>query len=282
MSGPAGTGPFAIGRTCALAVAGGRDLTRVAARYDGLFPEKSFDAGLYGSLAMAGAFGSPWSTPEELRVINRASLLLFAVDRLIDEEADSQDQVTAVVAACLGGERAASPLAAFAADLRAELGASPAMEAAWQDQLERLLIAMSREWEWSRAEHGPEPDEYLANADSCGALFVAVSHWIRTGVAASPADLHRLRPAGEAVQRYLRLLNDVATRQRESGSGDVNVFTLGWEPDAVNDRMAGLAQEAAELIEPIRAAHPRAAEYLTWQIHYSAGFYGLSDFWAAS
>ena len=28
-------------------------------------------------------------------MINRASLLVFAVDRLIDEEADSQDQVAA-------------------------------------------------------------------------------------------------------------------------------------------------------------------------------------------
>ncbi|PZG10942.1 terpene synthase [Nonomuraea aridisoli] len=263
-------------------MAGGRDLARVAARYDGLFPEKSFDAGLYGSLAMAGAFGSPWSTPEELRVINRASLLVFAVDRLIDEEADSREQVAAVIGECLDGEPGSSPLAAYTADLRAELAAPPALEAAWRDQLERLLRAMAREWEWSRAERGPAIEEYLANADSCGALFIGVSHWIRTGVVASPDELRRLRPAGDAVQRYLRLLNDVATRHREAGSGDVNVFTLGWELDEVNDRMAGLAQEAAGLIEPLRQEHPRAAEYLTWQIHYSAGFYGLSDFWAAS
>lgn len=275
-------GPFAVGRTCALAVAGGRDLARVAARYESLFPDKSFDAGVYGSLAMAGAFGSPSSTPDELRVINRASLLLFAVDRLIDEEAGTREQVAAVAAGCLTERPEDSPLAAFVADLRAELGAPAALEAAWQDQLGRLLRAMAQEWEWSRGEGEPDIEAYLANADSCGALFVAVSHWIRTGAVTSPDDLLRLRPAGEAVQRYLRLLNDVATRRRESRSGDVNIFTLGWELDDVNDRMTELAGQAAGLIEPLRAAYPGAAEYLTWQVHYSAGFYGVSDFWATA
>ncbi|MFG1706687.1 hypothetical protein ACFLIM_26210 [Nonomuraea sp. M3C6] len=274
------TESFATGRTCALAVAGGRDLARVATRYDGLFPEKSFDAGLYGSLALAGAFGSPWATVEELRVVNRSSLLVFAVDRLIDEEATSREQVNTVVAECLDGTE--SPVAAFLADLRAELGALPALEAAWRDQLGRMLGAMAREWDWSRAEQGPTIEEYLDNADSCGAYFIGVSHWIRTGLAGSPDDLDRLRPAGDAVQRYLRLLNDVATRHREAGSGDVNAFTLGMGLDEVNARMAELAREAAGLIEPLRDAYPRAAGYLTWQIHYSAGFYGLSDFWAPS
>lgn len=279
-------GFFDVGRACALAVAGGRELARTAARYDGLFPERSFDAGLYGSLALAGAFGSPWATVAELRVVNRASLLVFAVDRLIDEEATSKEEVTVLVGECLAAADGVAPTgqaAAFVADLRAELAGSPgfaALEPAWRDRLERMLGAMAREWEWSRSPHPPGREEYLANADSCGAFFIGVSHWIHTGLAGAPEDLDRLRPAGEAVQRFLRLLNDVATRGREAGFGDVNAFTLGMTPGEVRDRMAVLAGEAAELIEPLRAAYPRAAAYLAWQIDYSAGFYGLSDFWA--
>ncbi|TDB98347.1 terpene synthase [Nonomuraea longispora] len=274
---------FDIGRTCALAVAGGRDLARTAARYDGLFPETSFDSGLYSSLALAGAFGSPWATVAQLRAINRASLLVFAVDRLIDEEATSQEEVAALVGECLAAGRGAAPAsaaAAFVSDLRAELAAPFELEAAWLDQLARTLGAMAREWDWNRPDHAPGMEEYLANADSTGAFFIGLTHWIHTGVAESPGDLDRLRPAGDVVQRYLRLLNDLATRHREAGFGDLNAFTLGMSPGEAHERICALAGEAAELIEPLHAAHPRAAEYLTWQLHYSAGFYGLSDFWA--
>ncbi|WP_327590843.1 terpene synthase family protein [Nonomuraea sp. NBC_00507] len=283
-------GSFETGRTCALAVASGRELARFATRYDGLFPEKSFDAGLYGALSMAGAFCAPWATVEGLRAVNRASLLVFALDRLIDEEASSREQVGALVGECLaaaggpaaGGAAPESQAAAFVADLRSDLAAPPELDRAWRDQLERMLRAMAREWDWSGSEHPPTRQEYLANADSCGALFIGLSHWIHTGLVEAPRDLDRLRPAADAVQRYLRLLNDLATWRRESGSGDVNAFTLGMELDEVIEQLSELADEATELIEPLRDAYPRAAEYLTWQINYSAGFYGLSDFWAES
>lgn len=275
------------GRTCALAVAGGRELERCAARYDGLFPRESFDSGLYGSLAMAGAFGSPWANVAGLRVVNRASLLVFAVDRLFDEEAASWDDVAALTGTCLAavaGSAPVSPVTRFLADLRAELTTAPAfaaLEADWRDRLERMLAAMAREWEWSRGANKPAREEYLANADSSGALFIAVSHWIYTGEVTAPGDLARLRAAGETVQRYLRLLNDLATHRRESASGDVNALTIGMTADEVSARMAELSSEAAALIQPVRGDHPRAAEYLSWQLHYSAGFYGLSDFWAS-
>ncbi|MDP4508309.1 terpene synthase family protein [Nonomuraea turcica] len=276
---------FETGRTCALAVASGRELARFATRYDGLFPEKSFDAGLYGALAMAGAFCAPWATVEGLRAVNRASLLVFALDRLIDEEASSREQVGALVGECLaaaGGAAPESQAAAFVADLRSDLAAPPELDRAWRDQLERMLRAMAREWDWSGSERPPTRQEYLANADSCGALFIGLSHWIHTGLVEALGDLDRLRPAADAVQRCLRLLNDLATRRRESGSGDVNAFTLGMELDEVIERLSELTEDATELIEPLRNAYPRAAEYLAWQIHYSAGFYGLSDFWAES
>ncbi|SEK89509.1 terpene synthase family protein [Nonomuraea pusilla] len=279
-------GSYETGRACALAVAGGRDLARVAARYEGLFPPEAFDGGLYASLAMAGAFAAPWAGASGLRAVNRASLLVFAVDRLIDHEAAERDEVAALVADCLaaaGGEPPVSPAARFTAGLREELASSPGfpvLAAAWRDQLGRMLAAMAREWDWSHGGEPPALAEYLDNAAGTGALFVGVTHWIATGLVTAPADLDRLREPGDAVQRYLRLLNDLATHGRESAYGDVNAFTLGLSGDEVTARMAELADRAEALIEPLRADLPRAAEYLSWQLHYSTGFYGLSDFWA--
>ncbi|MEU1387607.1 MULTISPECIES: terpene synthase family protein [unclassified Nonomuraea] len=273
--------PFDIGRTCALAVAGGRELAAHAAHFGDLFPAGAFDAGLHLSLGLAGAFGSPSATAAELRAVNRASLLVFAVDRLIDHEAGTREEVAALIGDCLS-ESPAGPAGAFAADLRAELGTTPELASAWRDRLARMLAAMAREWEWSRADEPPAVEEYLANADSCGASFVAVSHWIAAGQVGGPGDLEVLRPAGEAVQRYLRLLNDLATHHRERAYGDFNAFALGLTHDEVTERMAVLAREAHALIEPLRGAHPRPAGYLAWQIDYSTGFYGLSDFWATT
>ncbi|NUP02041.1 MAG: terpene synthase [Nonomuraea sp.] len=272
---------FVTGRTCALAVAGGRELARHAARYPGLFPAGSFDAGLYTSLGLASAFGSPWATAGELRAINRASLLVFAVDRLIDHEAGSREEVAELVTDCLSNAPR-HPAAAFAVELRSVLATTPGLESAWRDQFGRMLAAMAREWEWSRADKPPGAEEYLANADSCGAYFVAVSHWIATGQVSTTADLDDLRPAGEVVQRYLRLLNDLATHRREQAYGDLNAFTLGMTRDEVAARMGAAARDAHALIDPLRGGRPRPAEYLTWQLDYSAGFYGLSDFWAAT
>ncbi|GGS71600.1 terpene synthase family protein [Nonomuraea spiralis] len=272
---------FDTGRACALAVTGGRELARHAARFGELFPAAAFDAGLYTSLGLASAFGSPWATAGELRAINRASLLVFAADRLIDHEAGTREEVAALVADCLS-DAPGGPAGAFAADLRTTLDTTPDLGSAWHDQLGRMLTAMAREWEWSRAGRPPAVEEYLANAGSCGAYFVAVSHWIATGQVTSPAAVELLRPAGEAVQRYLRLLNDLATHHREKAYGDLNAFTLGLTRDEVTGRMAELAREARTLIEPLRDGHPRPAAYLTWQLDYSAGFYGLSDFWATT
>lgn len=272
---------FDTGRTCALGVVGGRELAAHAARHPDLVPTGSFDAALYTSLGLASAFGSPWATAGELRAINRASLLVFAVDRLIDHEAGSREEVAELVGDCLS-DAPRHPAAVFADDLRSVLATTPGLESAWRDQLGRMLAAMSREWDWSRADKPPGAEEYLANADSCGAYFVAVSHWIATGQVSTTADLDGLRPAGEAVQRYLRLLNDLATHQREQAYGDLNAFMLGLTRDEVTARMAASAREARGLIEPLRRRHPRPSEYLTWQIDYSAGFYGLSDFLAAT
>ncbi|WP_433517790.1 terpene synthase family protein [Nonomuraea sp. CA-143628] len=147
-------------------------------------------------------------------------------------------------------------------------------DAAWHDQLARMLTAMAKEWDWRATGARPGLEEYLDNAAGTGSSFVNLSHWISTGEPLEPASR-----AGEEVQRYLRLLNDLATAGREARWGDANALTLGIRPADVSERMAGIAARAAELIRPLRATGPRAAYYLERQLTFNTGFYGMSDYW---
>ncbi|MFG1956665.1 terpene synthase family protein [Nonomuraea sp. NPDC049028] len=287
-----------LGRTCALAVECARDLSRHARRYGELFPARPFDAGFFHSLGLVSAFGSPWASTAELRAVSRAALWVFAVDLRIDHIAESRAEVTALVGDCLdvaGGATPLSPITRFLADLRdglrygfpddpEEAGRrrdrsrdgfqnEPA-DAAWRDQLARMLTAMAKEWDWRAAGARPGLEEYLDNAAGTGSSFVNLSHWISTGEPLEPASR-----AGEEVQRYLRLLNDLATADREARWGDANALTLGISPADVSERMAGIAARAAELIRPLRATGPRAAYYLERQLTFNTGFYGMSDYW---
>lgn len=267
-----------LGRCCALAVACARDLMRHARRYDGLFPDGVFDSGFYQALGLAGAFGSPWATVEELRAGGRASLWVFAVDRLIDDVAGSRAEVETLVAECLAvadGAEPRRPVTEFLAGLRAGL---PGEARAWRDQLGRMLMAMLREWDWRSGER-PTLEEYLDNADSTGSSFVNVSHWLATGDAWTLAHLDRVREASQATQRYLRLLNDLATAGRERGHGDVNALSLGAGREEVTARLGRLSAEAVRLIGPLDS--PRTAFYLERQLTFNTGFYGLSDYWGA-
>ncbi|GAA4956172.1 hypothetical protein HD597_001668 [Nonomuraea thailandensis] len=268
-----------LGRACALGVECARDLSRHAARFPGLFPARPFDPGFFHSLGLVGAFGSPWARAEELRAVNRAALWVFAVDLLIDHVATSRAEVAALTGDCVavaaGGKEPDSPLTRFLAELRDDAGGDPR----WCDQLERMLTAMEREWQWGASGAVLKLDEYLANADSCGSSFVNLSHWLSTGDPATPAGLDRVREAGDEVQRYLRLLNDLTTYDRESRWGDANALTLGAERDEVIERMARHSRAAAELIEPLRESSPRAALYLERQLGFNTGFYGITDYW---
>ncbi|MEV4217597.1 terpene synthase family protein [Nonomuraea sp. NPDC049725] len=267
-----------LGRTCALAVECARELARDAGRHPELFPAKPFDAGFYHSLALVGAFGSPWATARELRAVNRAALWVFAVDLLIDHVATSRDEVADLVGACLAvadGAEPRTPATRFLAELRDEAG-SPA----WRDQLGRMLAAMAREWDWRTGDR-PDLATYLDNADSTGSSFVNLAHWNATGDPWTLANLDRVRAVGDEVQRYLRLLNDLATRDREAGWGDVNALTLGAGHAEVTARMGELSQRAVALIEPLRDTAPRTALYLERQLTFNTGFYGLADFWGA-
>ncbi|HUR02591.1 MAG TPA: terpene synthase family protein [Nonomuraea sp.] len=291
-----------LGRTCALAVECARDLSRHARRYGELFPARPFDSGFFHSLGLVSAFGSPWATVAELRAVSRAALWVFAIDLRIDHAAGSREEVTALVGDCLavaGGATPLSPITRFLADLRNglrygfrygfqddleedgrrrdgscdDLQSEPA-DATWRAQLARMLAAMAREWDWHATGARPGLEEYLGNAAGTGSSFVNLSHWISTS-----EPLEMAIQAGDEVQRYLRLLNDLATADREARWGDANALTLGAGRTEVAERMSGIAARATELIQPLRATSPRAAYYLERQLSFNTGFYGMSDYW---
>jgi hypothetical protein len=282
-----------LGRTCALAVRCQRDLQKCAATHRELFPAEVFDSAFFSALSLTTAFCSPWETAERLTMVNKAALWVFALDRLVDTVATSGAEIARIERDCLtvaGGTTspAGTPLGRLLAEVRAELAGAPGFDRlhpVWERELRRMLSAMAREWRWSAKgalDGAPEPptfDEYLDNADSFGSAFVNVSHWIFTGDARTEEELARLSAAGGEVQRYLRLLNDLATHRRELVLGDLNVLGLGVGRAKVTERMAGIARRARELIDALRPEFPRPAEYLDLQIGYNVGFYGGADYW---
>ncbi|WP_285703845.1 terpene synthase family protein [Microtetraspora sp. NBRC 16547] len=286
-----------MGRIVALSAAAGRDLRKCAESYEDLFGGKPFDPGFFSSLSLVGAFGSPWATADELRIVNRAALWVFAVDWLIDVTAKTPEDVDLIVRDCLaaadGTAEPATPLTRFLVDIRDELASVPAFETAgpvWRAQLERMLTAMALEWGWNDVRESgggdgegdrilPDLEEYLANADGTGSSFVNVSHWIFTGDPWTVGHLDEVMVISAEVQRYLRLLNDLATYRRDVGWGDVNVLMLGVGRTEVSERMAELADRAGELLEPLRDACPRTVAYLECQVGFNTGFYGGADYW---
>jgi hypothetical protein len=297
MASAAGTDPLRAvaeqGRICALATHCARDLQERAAAHPDLFDAKPFDATLFNAVSLANAFGSPDDSHADLRVANRTSLWIFALDWLIDYRAKARGDVTALVGQCAdavpaGDPDAGTPLTRFLTEIRDLLATVPAFaahRAVWQDELRRMLDAMALEWEWkaSRAETGswkPTLDEYLANADNFGSTFVNAGHWIFTSGPSALTHLAPLLEASREVQRVLRLLNDLATYERDVTWGDLNAMLL---PDAdratVKERIGELVDHCRKLLRPLHDTCPREAAYLERQIGYSMGFYGAADYW---
>ncbi|WP_062439784.1 terpene synthase family protein [Herbidospora daliensis] len=257
---------YSAGRASGLAAGSARDLTARAAAYPDLFPARPFDATLFTAVSLANAFGSPDATVAELRVANRLSLWIFAVDWLIDHRATEPGEVDAIVDECLGGG-AASPLTAFLGEIREEVADTRGL---FEAELARMLHAMRREFAWKAAGERPTLEVYLGNAANFGSTFVNVAHWTRNNV----ADIPGLLPASDEVQKVLRLLNDLATHHRDVSWGDLNALMLGPTPDEVRSHITHLVGTARKLI----GDGPQAG-YLGRQIGYSSGFYGVADYW---
>ncbi|MFG1865562.1 terpene synthase family protein [Microbispora bryophytorum] len=280
------------GRTVGLALACQRDLTNQAARYPGLFPADRFGPSLFAGLCLANAFGAPWSTADQLRFLTRVALWVFAADWQVDDVTRSRADLDDLLSSCLrtaSGDDGipATQLAEFLADIARDLNSVPefsGMRAIWSESLARFLVAMTREWEWraSASEGGPLPGvpEYLGNADSTAASFVNVSYWIYSRDMQAIEHIGALTTAGALVQQVLRLLNDLASYERDLVSGDLNVLTLGIGHAEVTELITGLVARCREQIEPLKGPCPRAAAYLERQIGFSAGFYRLTDYWS--
>ncbi|MCG5473150.1 terpene synthase family protein [Micromonospora sp. LAH09] len=278
------------GRICALAAKGQRDLAERAAAYPDLFPARPFDPALFGNVAMAIAFGAPWADLDQLRVMNRAVLWGFAVDWLVDHEARTRAEIDRLTENCLavadGGRPAADDsLGRFLAELHDELAAVPAYAThgvVWRNELRTMLDAMAREWDWKQdAAAGvlPTLDEYLANAPNLACTVVNVVHWIHSDDAATLAHLDALVAASDQVQRILRLVNDLASYERDKRWGDLNALMLVPERADVERRISDLVAYARELLDGLHTTCPVQADYLARQIGFSTGFYRSTDFW---
>ncbi|MEU1590485.1 terpene synthase family protein [Micromonospora sp. NPDC005710] len=280
------------GRICALAAKGHRDLQRCVAAYPSLFPAPPVDGAMLGSLAASTAFLAPWCTAHQLRVATRASLWVTAEDWQIDSVAMSMESVNATVSSCVavadGAAPAADdPLGRFLAEIRTELATVPAfadLRVLWRDEVSNMLTADAREWEWRAARAAGETQvptlaEYIANADNYGATFVNVSHWIATGAEDTLTHLPALIAASREVQQVIRLVNDLASYDRDLASGDLNALLLGADRDDIDRLVAEGSERCRSLLEALEGTCPREAAYLARELGFTGGFYHGADFW---
>jgi hypothetical protein len=283
------------GTICAVAGQSQREMREWAANYPGLYGAKAFDPALFSTLTLAAAFSGPGLTATELRMANRVCLWCFGLDWLIDYVATSQDEVRDIARRCQAVSDGADPvdgddLTHFLADIRDELAAVSAfagLREMWRDELRRMLDAMEREWAWKTARDNgalarPTFEEYLDNADNLGFSFVFASHWIFT--AGGPVDVGGVGPvraASGAVQRVIRLLNDLGTYERDLTWGDLNGLMLDVTRADVERRVAEVTARARELIREVRDGGRFAgyADYMERQMDFCAGFYGVTDYW---
>ncbi|TDC50758.1 terpene synthase [Actinomadura sp. KC345] len=283
------------GTVLAQAVRAARDLAACAEAYPDLFAAKPIDGTLFTAVACANAFGSPKLSASQLRIANRTSLWIFGLDWLVDHVATTREEIDDLNRRCLdvADGREPSPgddLARFLADIRDEVAASPAFAALrgdWRSQLVRLLESGAREVEWKASASSGDRDAlpsfevYLDNADNYGSAWVNISHWIVNGDAATLAHVDRLQVVSREVQKILRLLNDLATLERDKVWGDLNAQMLGADAGALTARIEEIVGHCRAMLEPLRGECPEAVDYLERQIGYSTGFYGTSDYWGS-
>ncbi|RKS70850.1 terpene synthase family protein [Actinomadura pelletieri DSM 43383] len=279
------------GLVMARAVRCARDLADRAAAYPDLFDAKPIDETLFNAVACANAFGSPDLDAAGIRMAARTSLWIFGLDWLVDHVAAERSVVDDVNRRCLAVAAGGPPvpgdgLTRFLAEIRDDAAKSSAFEVLrddWLAQLRRLLECGAREWTWKSGDRANWPtfDEYLDNADNYGSAWVNVSHWIVHADEGVLAHIGELQVVSREVQRVLRLLNDLATYERDMTWGDLNAQMLGVDRATITARIDEIVARCRELLRPLRADCPDAVAYLERQIGYSTGFYGLSDYWGS-
>ena len=275
----------ASGVTCAVAAQGQRDLQRLADADPVLFPRVPFDGSVFSTLAMANAFSAPWLGADALRTANRASLWAFRVDWYADHVATSADQLAELTSACLAvadGAEPPDPLTGLLAGIRDDLARGPEFRGAqpvWREELRRMLDAMAVEAAWRASASTVTVEQYLGNADNLGSAFVNVSHWLANPEPTVHNVVPQVLAAARAQQRVIRVLNDLATYERDVAWGDLNLLRLGLDRAGAEDLLARLTRELDDALVPLRAGQPRLATFLHRQAEFCRGFYGLTDYW---
>jgi Terpene synthase family 2, C-terminal metal binding len=280
----AGVPAYAGGVACAVAAQGQRDLQHIADADPNLFPREPFDAGVFTTLAMANAFSAPWLSAPDLRATNRASLWAFRVDWFVDHLATEVEELDRFTAACLAVADGADPpdrLTAILAGIRGDLARGAnfvAGQPVWREELRRMLSAMTVEFGWRRAGTAVSVPDYLDNSDNLGASFVNVTHWL-----ANPEPGYcptaDVLAATRAQQRVIRVLNDLATLDRDIAWGDLNLLRLGADRAAADELLRVLGHECDAALELVRPGQPALATFLHRQVEFCRGFYGLTDYW---
>ncbi|MEV4714709.1 terpene synthase family protein [Micromonospora sp. NPDC049374] len=281
------------GRICSVAARGQRDLQGRVANYPTLFPDPPVDAAMLSALALSTAFIAPWCTATELRTANRTSLWVTAEDWRIDSEITSLEEATTTVAACIAVAAGSAPadddqLTQFLADIRDDLATTPLFPRLghlWQDELRRMLDAELREWQWRTDRNSsnaslPSASDYLANAAGYGATWVNISHWIATNAVETEDHLTALVTASYEVEKVLRLVNDLASYDRDVKAGDLNILMLGVDEHEVRQQAVDLADRCQQLLDPLAEVSPQQVTYLRRVLGFTAGFYHGTDFWA--
>lgn len=277
----------AVGRAAAVATAVHRDLQRCVARYPQLFPGEIFDSSLLSAVAMANTFAAPWLGADRQYLVNRAALWTFGLDRWVDGQGARAIDVAALARECddmvRGRSTSSTPLVRFLAEIRdglTEAKGYAVFRRTWRDELVAMLAAMGRERAWIEAGRTPSLRAYLANGDSLAFAFVYATHLTAVCTPPRPPGLRRLFRAVRLAQRALRLANDLATHERDTLVGDLNVLDLGLDPDAARAAIAELVRRFRAEIVPLRALLPRLSMQLERQLDYNLAFYAAGDYWA--
>ena len=279
------------GTVMAQAVRCARDLAECAASYPAVFAAKPIDETMLTAMACANAFGSPELDAGGIRMAARASLWFTGLDFLVDHVATELAEIEEINRRCLDVADGAPPppgddLTRFLADIRDEAMKSPAFEALWghwRAQFVRLLESGAREWTWKSGARAELPtfDAYLDNADNYGAAWVNISHWVVHADQGVIDHIDELQVVSRQVQRVLRLLNDLATYERDLTWGDLNAQMLGVDRDGIVARIDEIVAHCRELVLPLVDDCPDAVAYLARQIGFNTSFYGLTDYWGS-
>lgn len=265
------------GRTCALAAEAHKDLQECGREYPALFPGNPFDPRLYGTVALANAFGSPWETPERIRAASRSSLWVFAADWAVDYLARSPADLADLVRRCIaagatavakGGEpvHGATPPAGAAAGT----GAAARTDSAAGTGAAARTSGADRPGRGDQAEVGATPGESVTVHAELARFLTAIRAELATGPLFPALDdlwQEQLACYLTAMAREWDWKTAAGRNRRRPGTGGTGPQTAG--PASAGGQAGDQAREQA-------GALPTFAEYLANADNFGSALVNLS------